>query len=134
MDVYSLVRTMGALALLLGLLAGALWAVRRFDLRLPGAVGQQRDRRLDLVERLSIDQRRSAVLIRCDDREHVVLLSPEGQLLLETRACTDGEVSGTQPVGDPVHLPSFPSLLEKKMLERENGAWHWPDMISARKH
>ena len=84
MDALTLLRTFGALTLLLGLLAGALWGVRRYNIRLPGAVTRQPERRLELVERLGIDQRRSAILIRRDDREHLVIVSPEGQVVVET--------------------------------------------------
>jgi flagellar biogenesis protein FliO len=40
MDLLSLFRTIGGLGAVLGILAGALWLVRRYDLRLPGrAIG-----------------------------------------------------------------------------------------------
>lgn len=81
-----MLRALGALALLLGMLAGALWATRRFDLRLPGRVGHRPENRLDLVERLAIDQRRSAVLIRCDGREHLIIVAPEGHILVSSEA------------------------------------------------
>jgi flagellar biogenesis protein FliO len=76
---------MGALALVLGGLAGALWAVRRFDLRLPGRIGAapRRERRLELVERITVDPRRSLVLVRRDGREHLLLIAPEGHLAIE---------------------------------------------------
>ncbi|MGN6374329.1 MAG: flagellar biosynthetic protein FliO [Sphingomonas sp.] len=81
----SLMRTIGALALVLGMLAGALWLVRRYDLKLPGRVGGggTRTRRLELVERLAVDQRRAVALIRRDDTEHLILLAPEGNLVIE---------------------------------------------------
>ena len=79
-----MLRALGALALLLGMLAGALWATRRFDLRLPGRVGHRPEQRLELVERLTIDQRRSAVLIRCHGREHLVIVAPEGHVVVSS--------------------------------------------------
>ena len=84
MEILSVMRTLGALTVVLGLLAGALWVVRRYDLRLPGSVGGHSGRRLELVERLGIDQRRSAVLLRLDGHEHLIILSPEGHLMVET--------------------------------------------------
>ncbi len=90
MDILSVLRTLGALATVLGLLAGALWVVRRYDIKLPaqfaGAAGGTR--RLVLVERLSLDGRRSVALIRRDDQEHLVLIAPEGLLLLDAPAGT----------------------------------------------
>ncbi|MEN2786124.1 flagellar biosynthetic protein FliO [Sphingomonas qilianensis] len=88
MELFSVLRTLGALAVVLGLLAGALWLVRRYDLTLPGGMlgkfsGTAPVRRLALIERLPLDSRRSLVLVRRDDREHLVMIAPEGLLLLE---------------------------------------------------
>jgi len=89
MDFLTLLRTFAALAIVLGLLAGALWVVRRYDIKLPGGMigglmGANQARRLELVERLPIDARRSVALIRRDDKEHLVMVAPEGLLLLDT--------------------------------------------------
>ncbi|MBW4330420.1 flagellar biosynthetic protein FliO [Stakelama sp. CBK3Z-3] len=87
MNLFELLRMFGALALVLGGLAGALWAVRRYDLKLPARIGGgDRIRRLELVERLSIDQRRAVALIRRDGAEHLILLAPEGNMVVETAA------------------------------------------------
>lgn len=89
MEAYALLRTLGALGIVLGLLAGALWAVRRFDIRLPGRVSGGSVRRLELVERTPLDGRRSVALLRRDGREHLILLAPEGNLVLETAIIRD---------------------------------------------
>ncbi|QJU57412.1 hypothetical protein HL653_06050 [Sphingomonas sp. AP4-R1] len=86
MEILPLLRMLGTLALLLGALWGALWAVRRYDLRLPGRTGGGPARRLQLVDRLAIDARRSILLIRRDSTEHLVLLSADHALLLESNA------------------------------------------------
>lgn len=84
MDLLSALRALGALGLILGMLAGALWAVRRYDIKLPSQwLGSRtEERRLALVERLSLDGRRSVALIRCDGREHLVVIAPEGVVAL----------------------------------------------------
>lgn len=84
MDTYSIVRTLGALGMTLGLLFAALWMVRRFNLRLPGQVGGGGLPRVELVERTALDSKRSVALLRRDGREHLILLSPEGNLVIET--------------------------------------------------
>jgi len=89
MDLLSLLRTLGGLAVVLGLLAGALWLVRRYDLRLPGRAIGARDRRLELLETLPIDGRRMVALLRRDGREHLVLIAPEGHLILESGVVPD---------------------------------------------
>lgn len=85
MDIAALLRTLGGLGMVLGLLAGALWIVRRYDIALPGRVGAggTRTRRVELVEQVRIDQRRSVVLVRRDDREHLFVLHPDRATLLE---------------------------------------------------
>ena len=103
MDALTIIRALGALGLLLGVLTGALWAVRRYDIRLPGAVVRQADRRLELVERLGIDQRRSVVLLRRDDREHLVIFSPEGQVVVESHPCRAPQADApTAPASAPL--------------------------------
>lgn len=90
MELLSLLRTLGALGVVLGLLAGALWVVRRFDIKLPGRIAGGPLRRLELIERLPIDGKRAVALIRRDGREHLILLAPEGPLMLETAILRDG--------------------------------------------
>lgn len=91
MTLLPLLRMVGALAIVLGGLAGALWAVRRFDLRLPGRIGlaARPERRLALVERLAVDPRRSLVLVRRDGREHLLLIAPEGHVVVEAFDAVD---------------------------------------------
>jgi flagellar biogenesis protein FliO len=85
MEILPVLRMLGALGVVLGLLVGALWAVRRFQIRLPGvAGGGGPGRRLELVERVSMDARRSVALVRRDGREHLLLLAPEGNMVIES--------------------------------------------------
>lgn len=97
MEFLSFLRMIGSLALVLGLLVGALFLVRRYELRLPQAWlgrigGSAAQRRLQLVERLALDPRRSLVLVRRDEREFTLVIAPEGLLLLDgsdARPATD---------------------------------------------
>ncbi|EZP80164.1 Flagellar biogenesis protein precursor [Novosphingobium resinovorum] len=91
MDLFSLVRMLGALMVVLGALVCLLWAVKRYDLTMPrkwleklGNTGN--DKRLQVVERLAVDQRRSLVLLRRDDTEFSVLIGPEGVTVLDSTA------------------------------------------------
>jgi flagellar biogenesis protein FliO len=84
MDILSMLRTLGALGMVLGMLAGALWFVKRYDVKLPGRVTNARRKRLEIVERLSVDAKRSVALIRRDGMEHLVMYGPEGQSTIET--------------------------------------------------
>lgn len=91
-----MLRTLGALGMVLGMLAGALWAVRRYDIKLPGRVGASGRKRVELVERLAVDAKRSVALIRRDGCEHLVLIGPDGHAVLET-----GIVAPPRPVEAP---------------------------------
>ena len=84
MDSLSFLRTIAALATVLGLLWGALWAVRRYNIVLPGQTGVRSEKRLALIERVSIDAKRALILVRRDNLEHLILLGPDGQTVVET--------------------------------------------------
>lgn len=106
MTALALLRMFGALALVLGLLAGSLWAVRRFDIRLPGRLGAggTPDRRLEVVERLTVDAKRALLLVRRDNIEHLVLMAPEGHVVLH-EARTDSPALRLIEGGGPDPAP-----------------------------
>ncbi|WP_439538870.1 FliO/MopB family protein [Sphingomonas sp.] len=113
MTILALLRMFGALAIVLGLLAGALWAVRRFDIRLPGRLGAggTPDKRLEVVERLTVDQKRSLLLVRRDNVEHLVLMAPEGNVVLH-EARTDAPALRVIDTPAPKAAPAFAALVE----------------------
>lgn len=83
MDAAVYLRFVASLVLVLGLIMAALWAIRRFG---PGGLVPLRTgsrRRLALVEMLPLDAKRRLVLIRRDDREHLVLLGTDGDVVVE---------------------------------------------------
>jgi flagellar protein FliO/FliZ len=84
MDILSMLRTIGALGLVLGMLGSALWVVRRYDVKLPGRISGGGRKRVELVERLMVDGKRSVALIRRDGCEHLILIGPEGHATIET--------------------------------------------------
>lgn len=87
MNLSDFVRAIFALALTLGLVGLAAWALRRYGpdaLARLGATGQARERRLKLVESLVLDPTRRLVIVDCDGQERLILLG-EGRLLGETR-------------------------------------------------
>lgn len=79
MESIDYLRFLAALAFVLGLIALAAWAARRWRLGTtpPGAA-----RRLAVVETLPIDPRRKLVLVRCDRQEHLLLLGQDGNRLI----------------------------------------------------
>jgi flagellar protein FliO/FliZ len=93
LDLIDMARYLGALLFTLALLALFLLALRRLgptlglERLMPGRAGP---RRLAVVEALMLDPRRRLVIVRADDREHVVLLGASGETLIESRAAADG--------------------------------------------
>jgi flagellar protein FliO/FliZ len=74
-----------ALVFVLALIGACAWAAKRFGLgnRLPASRG--RAARLGIVEATALDARRKLVLVRRDDVEHLLLLGPAGETVVESR-------------------------------------------------
>src|SRR5215469_1339891 len=81
MDVIDIARYLGALMLVLALVGFAALAARRYGLA--NIVQGKSSRRLAVIESLMLDARHKAVLIRRDDREHLVVMGPEGASVVE---------------------------------------------------
>ncbi|MGE0828721.1 MAG: flagellar biosynthetic protein FliO [Hyphomonadaceae bacterium] len=73
-----------ALLAVLALIGLAAVAARRLGMLSGAAPGQKR--RMKVVESMMLDPRRRLVIIQCDDREHLVLLSPSGDRKIESNA------------------------------------------------
>lgn len=82
MDLYF--RFIIALLVVLGLIAGLAYLVRRFGPRNLMTTASGRTRRLDVVEVANLDPRRRLVLVRRDNVEHLLLLGTTGDVVVET--------------------------------------------------
>ena len=76
-------RFIAALVFVVALMLGLSVVMKRLQAR-AGGLPPGRRRRLQVVESLPIDARRRAVLIRRDDREHLVILGPGADTVIET--------------------------------------------------
>lgn len=83
MDVYDYIKFFAAFALVMGLMAGLALLLKKLNLGNIGMAGSEK-RRLKIVELLPLDARRKAVLIRRDDVDHLVILGPSGETVVET--------------------------------------------------
>jgi flagellar protein FliO/FliZ len=80
-DSTTALRFVLALVLVFGLIALCTWVLRRFG---PGGlVRPTAGRRLAVVDSLSLDARHRLVLVRRDDREHLILLGA-GETVVES--------------------------------------------------
>ena len=84
MDLEVYVKFLVALAAVLALIAVLAWVARRLGLagRMPSAAGKSA--RISVVEVRALDARRKLVLLRRDACEHLVLLGPNQDLLVES--------------------------------------------------
>ncbi len=96
MDFLDVARAIFALIATLALIVGAAYAARRLGMLQPGGPGEKRMR---ITETLLIDTRRRMVIVRVDDREHVVLLGPTGDLVLSEKAAKETPAAAP-PVGE----------------------------------
>lgn len=104
MDSTHYLRFVLALLVVLGLIALFAWLAKRFRIgSFPGTtVGSGR---LQVVESLAIDPRQRLVLVRRDDREHLLLIGPETGRLIEagiesqegSKSQRDTAKAGTEP-------------------------------------
>lgn len=83
MDLEIYVRFLLALILVLALIAALTWAARRFGFGGHLVPNAGKSPRLAVVEVRTVDPRRKLVLVRCDQREYLVLLGAGQDLLLE---------------------------------------------------
>lgn len=84
MDTALLIKFVSAFSLVIGMMLLLSWALRKYGFM--GAVAAQHPlrRRLKVVEFLPLDHRRRLVLVRRDDREHLLVLGPQGETVVET--------------------------------------------------
>ncbi len=89
MEIETYLRFVAMLALVLALIAICAWAIRRFGLGGALSATKGGSKRLSIVEVKVIDPRRKLVLIRKDGKEHLVLLGPTQDLLIESSGAPD---------------------------------------------
>jgi flagellar protein FliO/FliZ len=83
MDSFAYLKMVLSLILVLGMVLACLWAARRFGFG-GMVVRPSSRRRLALVETMPLDAKHRLVLIRRDDREHLLLLGASGDVVIET--------------------------------------------------
>lgn len=99
MSLVEILRAFFGLSIVIGLILGLAFVLRRYAPALMAKLQAQRGaRRLEVVETLVLDPARRLVLVRLDDRERLILLG-EGR---ELEAPVASE--GSTPL--PVHMPS----------------------------
>ncbi len=116
-DVY--LRFLLALVLVLALIGGLAWAARRFGFGGQLTPNRGKSPRLSVVEVKVLDSRRKLVLLRRDGCEHLVLLGPNQDLLLESAIQAPRDAA--DPARASVHQTEAPAgkIPEVEMSEVE---------------
>ncbi len=91
MELETYFRFLAALVAVLALIGACAWAARRFGLGGALAATKGGAARLAVVEVRALDSRRKLVLLRRDGREHLVLLGPNRDLLIESCDAPDSK-------------------------------------------
>lgn len=82
MDTVLLIKAASALAFVLALMGFLSWAVKKAGL-VQGLVPPSARRRLRVIEQLPLDHRHRLVIVGCDDKEHLIILGPNGETVVQ---------------------------------------------------
>jgi flagellar protein FliO/FliZ len=94
MDVFDALRAAGALILVLGIILGLAWLLRRYGGSIglkPGAATSD----LRVIEWKNIDVRRKLAVIRWDGRDHLMVFGPAGDSVVASRDATELPTTST---------------------------------------
>lgn len=103
MELITYIRFVAALAFVLALIGGLTWVLRRTGWG--GKVVTGRRGRLSVVEVAPVDAKRRMVLIRRDGIEHLVMLSPTHETVIESGIASPkdlGDVDPAPPISSEV--------------------------------
>lgn len=109
-------RTLGSMALVLGVAGAALWALRKYGLKkLPGTGGS----RLRIEETLALGDRRYVSILRAEEERFLIALAPTGITLLSRLeppaglgpSFAEALARQEQPLAAPVPVKEMEALL-----------------------
>jgi flagellar protein FliO/FliZ len=85
-------RSLFALIATLALIVGVAYGARRLGMLQANGGGVKRMR---VTESLMLDPRRRMVIVRCDDKEHLILLGPGGDIVVAEQAAKEEPAAET---------------------------------------
>lgn len=88
MEPHDYLKFAAALVFVLALMGGLGLVLKRLNLGNVGLAPASK-RRLKIIEILPLDARRKAVLLRRDNKDHLVIFGPSGETLVETNIPVD---------------------------------------------
>lgn len=93
MELLDWARALFALIATLALILGVAYGARRLGML---QANGQAPKRMRVTESLMLDPRRRMVIVRCDDREHLLLLGPGGDIVVAEQAAKQDPVVGSE--------------------------------------
>lgn len=84
METVDIGRFIASLSFVIGLIFAVAWLAKRYGLERKLNLKASQFKRIEILDRMMIDQRRRLVLIRRDGREHLLLLGMNQDLLIES--------------------------------------------------
>jgi flagellar protein FliO/FliZ len=88
-DTFTYLRAVLALAFVIGLIFLLATVVKRTGLDKKLAGNTTGTKRLSIIETMYLDPKRRLVIVKCDSKEHVLLLGMSNDLLIESRTSGD---------------------------------------------
>ncbi len=82
-DLSQIVRLLIALAVVISLMGGLAFVLKKLGLATPQSIKSGDHRRLKIIESLPLDARRRLVIISCDEAEHLVILSANSESVVQ---------------------------------------------------
>jgi len=83
MDVFFYVKFLVGFVFVIALMLFCGWLLKKFS-GIGGGLLQKSDKRLRVVEVLPIDHKHRLVMVRRDNREHLLLIGPESEVVVES--------------------------------------------------
>lgn len=121
MELSEIFRFVASLAFILGLIGLCAWVAKRLGLATGNIATKGNQKRLSVTEVKVVDAKHRLILIRRDDREHLILLGGERDLVIETGIEVPAEhiADSENPVGGSSSLPGqTPAVLPfQKLVE-----------------
>jgi flagellar protein FliO/FliZ len=101
MNVETYIQFLLALVFVLALIGTLAWFARRFGFGLPAGRSARGQRRLQILETAAVDAKRRLVLVRRDEREHLLLLGPSSETVIESGIAAPGAEVRPSSAGAP---------------------------------
>lgn len=82
-DMPQIVKLLVAMTIVIGLMGGLAFIMKKLGLSTPPALKTGKKHRLQIVESLPLDLKRRLVIVRRDDTEHLIVLGATSETVIE---------------------------------------------------